>query len=278
MLVLVDQAETPIFHLENELKTRYSQCQVKIIIADITQPDKMERIFREFHPEIVFHATAYKHVPLMEENPHEAIRVNVGGTRIITRLSVRYCVKKFVMISTDKAVNPTNVMGASKRLCEVILQLKAQQQGNKTQFIFTRFGNVLGSIGSVIAIFTRQIAESEEIFVFDMGKPIKIIDLANQMVRLSGLTPEKDIKIVFTRLRSGEKLYEELLTNNEHTGPTHHLKIKIAQIEVLNNREMLSKISNLLSDLYNYSEQEVVDICGQLVPEFQSSNGVYEVL
>ncbi len=309
-LILVDQAETPIFHLENELKTSYGKSPVKIVIADITHPDKMERIFREYRPEIVFHAAAYKHVPLMEDNPHEAIRVNVGGTRIITRLSVRYGVKKFVMISTDKAVNPTNVMGASKRLCEIILQLKALQPGNKTQFIITRFGNVLGSNGSVIPIFTEQIAQGGpitvthpeisryfmtipeacqlvleagfmgkggEIFVFDMGKPVRIVDLANQMIRLSGLTPEKDIKIVFTGLRPGEKLYEELLTNKEITLPTHHPKIKIAQVEILNNREMLSKISKLLSDLYSYSEQEVVDICREFVPEFQSNNEQYEV-
>ncbi len=309
ILILVDQAETPVFNLENELKVSYSQCPVQIILADITHQDKMEKIFQEYHPDVVFHAAAYKHVPLMEYNPHEAIRVNVGGTRNLTKLSLRYGVKKFVMISTDKAVNPTNVMGASKRLCEIILQLKAHQSGNKTQFIITRFGNVLGSNGSVIPIFTKQIAEGGpvtvthpeitryfmtipeacqlvleagfmgkggEIFVFDMGKPVKIIDLAHQMIRLSGLIPEKDIRIVFTGLRPGEKLFEELLTNRENTLTTHHTKIQIAQVESLNNKEMLTKINALIANLYTFSKQEVVNAFRELVPEYQCNNIKYD--
>jgi FlaA1/EpsC-like NDP-sugar epimerase len=241
----------------------------------------------------------------MEDNPHEALRVNAGGTRIVTQLSIRHNVKKFVMISTDKAVNPTNVMGASKRLCEIILQLKAKQPGCKTQFIITRFGNVLGSSGSVIPIFRKQIEEGGpvtvthpeisryfmtipeacqlvleagfmgkggEIFVFDMGKPIKIVDLAHQMIRLSGLIPEKDIKIEFIGLRPGEKLYEELLTGNETTVPTHHPKIKIAQVEDFSDKDMLTKILSFLDNLYKLSDQEVVETCRELVPEYVSVN------
>jgi FlaA1/EpsC-like NDP-sugar epimerase len=307
-LILIDQAETPMFHLENELKANFGKCPVQMILADITQPDKMELIFQEHHPEVVFHAAAYKHVPLMEENPHEAIRVNIGGTKNITRLSVQYGVKKFVMISSDKAVNPTNVMGASKRVCEMIVQMKAQQAGNKTQFVITRFGNVLGSNGSVIPIFTKQIEEGgpitvthpevtryfmtipeacqlvleagfmgkdNEIFVFDMGKPVRITDLANQMIRLSGLVPEKDIKVVYSGLRPGEKLYEELLTDNENTVATHHPKIKIAKVESFNNKEMLFRINDLLKNLYSLSKQEAVELFRELVPEYKSNNDNY---
>jgi FlaA1/EpsC-like NDP-sugar epimerase len=308
MLVLTDQAETPMFHIENELKTLYSKCSVRLILADVTCAEKMEDIFKEYHPEVVFHAAAYKHVPLMEENPHEAIRVNVGGTKVITKLSTLYGVKKFVMISTDKAVNPTNVMGASKRLCEMIVQLKSQKPGNKTQFIITRFGNVLGSNGSVIPVFTKQIAEGGpvtvthpditryfmtipeacqlvleagfmghggEIFVFDMGKPVKIADLANQMIRLSGLIPDKDIKIEYTGLRPGEKLFEELLADEETTKPTHHAKIKIANVKMLEAPGMLLQVDNLLQGLYGLSKQEVVDMCRELVPEYNCNNDKY---
>jgi FlaA1/EpsC-like NDP-sugar epimerase len=307
-LIIIDQAETPIFQLENEIKAKNKPFTVHMILADVTNPYKMEQIFQEFHPEIVFHAAAYKHVPLLENNPHEAIRVNVGSTINITRLSVRYGVKKFVMISSDKAVNPANIMGASKRVCEMIVQMKAQQTGNKTQFVITRFGNVLGSNGSVIPIFRKQIEEGGpitvthpevtryfmtipeacqlvleagfmgkggEIFVFDMGNPMKIIDLANQMIRLSGLVPEKDIKIVFTGLRPGEKLYEELLTNKENTLPTHHPKIKIAQIESFKNKEILTRINFLLNNLYNLSKKEIIEFFREFVPEYESINDNY---
>ncbi|MBN2275844.1 MAG: polysaccharide biosynthesis protein [Bacteroidales bacterium] len=307
-LVLLDQAETPMFHLENELKTSFSQCPVQLVLADITNTAKMEEIFKTFKPDIVFHAAAYKHVPLLEYNPHEAIRVNVGGTKNITRLAVKYKVDKFVMISTDKAVNPTNVMGASKRICEMIVQMKASQESNNTQFVITRFGNVLGSNGSVIPIFKKQIEDrgpvtvthpevtryfmtipeacqlvleagfmgkGDEIFVFDMGKPVKIVNLARQMIRLSGFIPDEDIKIVYTGLRPGEKLYEELLTNNENTLPTHHPKIKIAKVEGVKNRQVLVQINALLNNLYNLTKQETVDIIKELVPEFQSNNEEY---
>jgi FlaA1/EpsC-like NDP-sugar epimerase len=307
-LILVDQAETPMFNLENELKTSYSDSDVQIILADITQPDKMEYLFRQLKPEIIFHAAAYKHVPLMEENPHEAIRVNVGGTKILTSLAVKYGIKKFVMISTDKAVNPTNVMGASKRLCEMVVQLKAQKQGNKTQFIITRFGNVLGSNGSVIPIFTKQIEDGGpvtvtdpqitryfmtipeacqlvleagfmgkggEIFVFDMGNPVKIVDLARQMIRMSGHIPEEDIKIEFTGLRPGEKLFEELLSDAETTKPTHHQKIKIALVDKVKNKDLLAFLDNLLANLYSYSKQDIVDYCTHLVPEYNCINSKY---
>ena len=307
-LILIDQAETPMFHLGNELRKEYSHCPVIPVLADVTNLEKMEQVFSDYRPEIVFHAAAYKHVPVMEENPHEAIRVNVGGTRILAGLSMRYGVKKFVMISTDKAVNPTNIMGASKRICEMIVQFRAQNSRNTGQFIVTRFGNVLGSNGSVIPIFRKQIeeggpvtvthpqmtryfmtipeacqlvleagcmAKGGEIFVFDMGKPVKIVDLANQMIRLSGLIPEKDIRIVYTGLRPGEKLFEELFTEGEATRPTHHDKIQIAQVEKLRNGDTQAKIEYLLSNLYSLSRQEVIDYCTELVPEYKSTNGRY---
>jgi len=307
-LILVDQAETPMFYLENELKIKSSTYSVQPILADVTNKARMERIFRRYRPDFVFHAAAYKHVPLMEENPHEAVRVNIGGTRIMTDLSAKYSVKKFVMISTDKAVNPTNVMGASKRICEMLVQLKAGEEGNQTQFVITRFGNVLGSNGSVIPIFTKQIEEGGpitvthpeitryfmtipeacelvleagfmgrggEIFVFDMDKPVKIVDLARQMIRLSGLVPDKDIKIVFTGLRPGEKLYEELLNDYENTIPTYHPKIKIARVEQYAFQNLQESIDNLLFNLYELSEMDVVSSCKELVPEFKITNNLY---
>jgi FlaA1/EpsC-like NDP-sugar epimerase len=300
-LVLIDQAETAMFLLENELKAVYNNCPTQTFLADVTLMNKMERIFQEVHPDVIFHAAAYKHVPLLEENPHEAIRVNVGGTKVISQLAVKYAVKKFVMISTDKAVKPVNVMGASKRICEVIVQLKAQKPGNRTQFIITRFGNVLGSNGSVIPIFSNQIenggpvtvthpqitryfmtipeacqlvleagfmGNGGEIFVFDMGEPVKIADLARQMIRLSGLIPGKDIKIEYTGLRPGEKLYEELWSEQETLKPTHHPKIKIAEVEKINNTELFAKIEKLLSSLYFLSDEGVVDYCKELIPEY----------
>ncbi len=307
-LILVDQAETPVFHLEYELRAKCNDIMVELILADVTNFEKMKQVFQEYHPEIVFHAAAYKHVPLMEQNPHEAFRVNIGGIEIITELSVKNGVKKFVLISTDKAVNPTNVMGASKRICEMVVQMKAQQKDIKTQFVITRFGNVLGSNGSVIPIFSKQIEEGGpltvthpeitryfmtipeacqlvleagfmgkggEIFVFEMGKPIKIADLAHQMIRLSGLVPEKDIKVVFTGLRPGEKIHEELLTENENTIPTHHPKIKIARVQGFNNKELITKINTLGISLYSLSKQEVIDFFVQYVPEFNSTNHNY---
>lgn len=307
-LVLVDVAETPMYHIENELRAIPHAFSIHFILADITSSGKMQAIFEEYQPEIIFHAAAYKHVPLMEENPHEALRVNVGGTLNLIELSIKYNIKKFVMISTDKAVNPTNVMGASKRLCEMMLQIRSRQADNKIQFVITRFGNVLGSNGSVIPLFTKQIEEGGpvtvtdpevtryfmtipeacqlvleagfmgkggEIFVFDMGRPIKIVDLAHQMIRLSGLVPDKDIKIVFTGLRPGEKLYEELLTNNENTLPTHNPKIKIAKIEEFDDKEICQKIEKLLFNLYSFSKTEIIKYLEDMVPEFKSNNMNY---
>ena len=306
--ILIDQAETPMFHLENELREKYSNLQFQLLLADVTNTEMMESIFREFHPDIVFHAAAYKHVPLMEENPHEALRVNVGGTKIITDLSVKYGVKKFVMISTDKSVNPSSVMGASKRVCEMVVQSRAQQAGVKTQFVITRFGNVLDSNGSVIPLFSKQIEQGGpitvthpeitryfmtipeacelvleagfmgkggEIFVFDMGKPIKIADLARHMIQLSGLVPGKDIQIVFIGLRPGEKLYEELLSERENTLPTYHPKIKIAKVEKLDYRGLISRIDSLLKSVYTLSKQDVVEFFKEVVPEYTSSNSQY---
>jgi FlaA1/EpsC-like NDP-sugar epimerase len=303
-IILVDQAETPTFHLENELRKSYGHVKFKTQLADITNVEKMETIFRKYHPEIVFHAAAYKHVPLMEENPHEALRVNVGGTKVLIDLSVKYDVKKFVMISSDKSVNPTNIMGASKRICEMLVQTKAKKMGVKTQFVITRFGNVLGSNGSVIPLFKKQIEEGGpitvthpeitryfmtiteacqlvleagfmgkggEIFVFDMGKPVKIVDLAMNMIRLSGLEPNKDIKIIFTGLRQGEKLYEELLSNKEEVLSTNHEKIKIAAVEKNDYKSEVLMVITALKNPYGLSDEEVIEFFEVLVPEYKYS-------
>jgi len=308
-VILVDQAETPLFYIQNELREKFLDVRFQIVPADVTHAARMDQVFSEFRPDIVFHAAAYKHVSLMEENPHEAIRVNVGGTKVVTDLAIKYDVEKFVMISTDKSVNPSSVMGASKRLCEKVVQSRAQAGGHKTQFIITRFGNVMGSNGSVIPIFARQIENGGpvtvthpevyryfmtipeacqlvleagfmgvggEIFVFDMGQQVKIADLARAMIKLSGFIPEKDIQIVYTGLRPGEKLYEELLTDAEHTIPTHHSNIKKAQVEELNGKSALLTIDKLLTDLYSYSNEEVVQILKDLIPEYKSTNGKFK--
>jgi len=310
-VVLVDQAETPLFHIENELRDKYEDLNYHIVLADITNYRKMELIFRESKPQIVFHAAAYKHVPLMEENPHEALRVNVGGTKVITDLSVKYGVNKFVMISTDKSVNPSSVMGASKRACEMLVQSVAEQSGMKTKFIITRFGNVLGSNGSVIPLFTKQIEEGgpvtvthpditryfmtipeacelvleagfmgkgNEIYVFDMGDPVRITDIAEQMIRLSGLEPGEDIKIVYTGLRPGEKLYEELLNDRENTLPTYNPKIRIAKVQKYDYPVLLSKIDLLVKNAYLLSNSEVVKLFKEIVPEYHSTNGKFKPL
>ncbi len=307
-LVLVDNAETPMFHLEGELLEHFAHAPVRTILADVTDQVRMDRIFRDHRPEFVFHAAAYKHVPLMEQNPYEAVRVNVGGTTIMTNLAVKYGVEKFVMISTDKAVNPTNVMGASKRTCEQILRSRANLDGNTTQFVITRFGNVLGSNGSVIPIFRKQIEEGGpvtvthpditryfmtipeacqlvleagfmgsggEIFVFDMGEPVKIVNLARQMIKLSGYEPDKDIKIEYTGLRPGEKLYEELLTDQEKTLPTYNAKVKIAEVADFDHEITLAKIVSLLQSAYRLSEKELIAKLSAIVPEFTSTNKNY---
>jgi len=307
-LVLVDNAETPMFNLENELLEQFAHAPVRTILADVTDQTRMERVFREYQPDFVFHAAAYKHVPLMEQNPYEAVRVNVGGTTILTNLAVKYGVEKFVMVSTDKAVNPTNVMGASKRTCEQILRSRSSLAGNKTQFVITRFGNVLGSNGSVIPIFRRQIEEGGpvtvthpditryfmtipeacqlvleagfmgsggEIFVFDMGEPVKIVDLARQMIKLSGYEPDKDIKIEFTGLRPGEKLYEELLTDQEKTLPTYNKKVKIAEVADFDHVATLAKTVSLLQSCYRLSEEELVKKLSAIVPEYNFNNSKF---
>jgi FlaA1/EpsC-like NDP-sugar epimerase len=308
-LVLIDNAETPMFHMENELLEHFAHAPVRTILADVTDQVRMDGIFKAYRPDYVFHAAAYKHVPLMEQNPYEAVRVNVGGTTILTNLAVKYGVEKFVMVSTDKAVNPTNVMGASKRTCELILRSRANLEGNKTQFVITRFGNVLGSNGSVIPIFRKQIEEGGpvtvthpditryfmtipeacqlvleagfmgsggEIFVFDMGEPVKIADLARQMIKLSGYEPEKEIKIEYTGLRPGEKLYEELLTDKEKTLPTYNNKVMIAQVSDFDHEATLAKTVSLLQSAYRLSEQELIEKLSAIVPEYTSKNGKSE--
>jgi len=307
-LVLIDNAETPMFNLENELLEHFAHAPVRTILADVTDQARMEGVFRQYEPDFVFHAAAYKHVPLMEQNPYEAVRVNVGGTTILTNLAVKYKVDKFVMVSTDKAVNPTNVMGASKRTCEQILRSRSALEGNKTQFVITRFGNVLGSNGSVIPIFRRQIEEGGpltvthpditryfmtipeacqlvleagfmgsggEIFVFDMGEPVKIVDLARQMIKLSGYEPDKDIKIEFSGLRPGEKLYEELLTDQEKTLPTYNAKVKIAEVADFDHEATLAKTVSLLRNCERLTEAELVCKLAAIVPEYNSSNSKY---
>ena len=308
-VILVDQAETPLFYLQNELREKFLDARFRIVPADVTNIARMEYIFTEYRPHIVFHAAAYKHVSLMEENPHEAVRVNVGGTSIVSELAIKYEVEKFVMISTDKSVNPSSVMGASKRLCEKVVQSRARQKGHSTQFIITRFGNVMGSNGSVIPIFAKQIesggpvtvahpevyryfmtipeacqlvleagfmGQGGEIFVFDMGQQVKIADLAKAMIKLSGFIPDKDIQIVYTGLRPGEKLYEELLTDAELTIPTHHEKIKKAHVEAIDGTLVLERIDWLLTDLYSLCACEVVQVMKDLIPEYHTTNGKFK--
>ena len=261
LLVCLDQAETPIYHLDQELSVYPNYNRARLVIGSVTDPERMEQIFRDFKPEVVFHAAAYKHVPLMEENPQEAVKTNILGTHLMARLASEHRAECFVMVSTDKAVNPTNIMGASKRAAEHVVNYFNDQPGNLTRFVTTRFGNVLGSNGSVIPLFKKQLQEGGpitlthkditryfmtipeavrlvleaghmgkggEILVFDMGEPVKIYDLAVNLIKLSGLTVDKDIKIIVTGLRPGEKLYEELLADGETTRPTHHQQIFIS--------------------------------------------------
>jgi FlaA1/EpsC-like NDP-sugar epimerase len=313
-IILIDQAESPLYEIEREMRGKSS---VKIIsfLADITNEQRIRKIFDDNKPEIVYHAAAYKHVPLMEGNPSEAIHCNVLGTKILADLAVEYKVKKFVMISTDKAVNPTNVMGCSKRIAEVYVQAlnnKLHKQNiHSTAFVTTRFGNVLGSNGSVIPLFKKQIelggpvtvthpqvtrffmtipeacqlvleagtmGRGGEIFIFDMGMPIKIVDLAAKMISLSGLQLGKDIEIVFTGLREGEKLYEELLNNSEDTIATHHDKILIGKVEAYDYDE-INRYIELFFDLVNdRNELKMVALMKELIPEFRSNYSRYEIL
>ena len=311
-LILVDQAETPLHDIRLELQDRWRDIDAETIIADISNATRMEDIFREFKPQYIFHAAAYKHVPMMEDNVSESIQVNVFGTRTVADLAVKYGAEKFVMISTDKAVNPTNVMGCSKRICEIYVQSLAKklqkEGGHATQLITTRFGNVLGSNGSVIPRFCDQIqrggpvtvthpeiiryfmtipeacrlvleagsmGNGGEIYIFDMGKPVKIVDLAKRMISLSGRT---DVKIEFTGLRHGEKLYEELLNVKELTKPTYHEKIMIATVREYDYDEVKERIQKLIDVSYTYDQMKIVAAMKDIVPEFVSKNSCFEAL
>lgn len=312
-IILIDQAESPIYELQQELKQKYPEYfkNFIFIIGNIADDKTIERTFRLFNPNWVFHAAAYKHVPLMERNPLEAVHVNVCGTHLVANYASKYKAEKFVMISTDKAVNPTNVMGATKRAAEIYIQSLNYKDGNATEFITTRFGNVLGSNGSVIPLFEKQIAaggpitvthpeitryfmtipeacqlvleasvmgHGGEILLFDMGKPIKIKDLAYNMIRLSGLIPEKDIEIKYVGLRPGEKLYEELLANEEITQPTHHEKILKAQVRYQDIKEVDVLYSSLENAYNSFDKMEIVSILKKMVPEFISNNSEFECL
>lgn len=314
-LILVDQAETPLHDIRLELQDRWRDIDAETIIADISNATRMEDIFKEYQPQYIFHAAAYKHVPMMEDNVSESIQINVFGTRTLADLAVKYGAEKFVMISTDKAVNPTNVMGCSKRICEIYVQSLAkklqEKGGHVTQFITTRFGNVLGSNGSVIPRFRDQIqrggpvtvthpeiiryfmtipeacrlvleaafmGQGNDIFIFDMGKPVKITDMACRMIKLAGLQPDKDIEIVYTGLRPGEKLYEELLYNEENSTPTLNPKI----FKGISLKQDYDKIKPALQQLVEVAQtdnkKETVYQLKQIVPEFKSMNSVYEAL
>jgi FlaA1/EpsC-like NDP-sugar epimerase len=306
-LVLVDQAETPSFYLDNELKDKFPSCHYDFIIGDVTNEVKMDYIFRKYKPEIVFHAAAYKHVPIMESNPHEAFRVNVGGTKIISELAIKYKTEKFVMISSDKAVNPTNVMGATKKVCELLVQAQSRRTDLTTLFVTTRFGNVLGSNGSVIPLFNKQIADGGpitltdpemtrffmtipeacqlvleagimgnggEIFIFDMGNPIKILDIATKLIHLSGLKPYEDIDIKFIGMRAGEKRFEELFSANEQKLSTHNPKISIARIADTDFESVLTKINALLLTIYNKTGSEIVEELKDIVPGYSSEYAI----
>ena len=312
-LMLVDQAETPQHDIRLMMANDYPRVKTSTIIASIANRDRMEGIFSAFRPDYVFHAAAYKHVPMMENNPSESIQNNVWGTKVVADLSLKYGVKKFVMVSTDKAVNPTNVMGCSKRICEIYVQSldKAEKEGRirgNTQFVTTRFGNVLGSNGSVIPLFERQIkaggpvtvtdpniirffmlipeacklvleagtkGHGGEIFVFDMGKPVKIADLAKRMIRLSGA---KNIEIKYTGLRAGEKLYEEVLNDEEGTLPSFNPKIRIAKVREYDYEQVNTDVMELVSISHTYDEMNIVRKMKQMVPEFKSKNSVYAEL
>lgn len=312
-LILIDQAESPMHDMRLYMRHHFSQLKVYTIVTTICNPTRMEQIFKEHRPEVVFHAAAYKHVPMMEDNPSEAIQNNVYGTRVMADLAVRYQTQKFVMISTDKAVNPTNVMGCCKRICEIYVQSldKAIKEGKVegvTQFVTTRFGNVLGSNGSVIPLFREQIKQGGpvtvthpeiiryfmlipeacklvleagtngnggEIFVFDMGQPVRISDLAKRMIMLSGA---KGVSIQYTGLRDGEKLYEELLSTEEMSKPTYHPKIRIATVREYDYEKVIQEEEELYRLSFSYDDMAVVRQMKRMVPEYKSQHSKYEVL
>ena len=312
-MVLIDQAETPLHDVRLMMARGWPDIESYTVVSDICVRERMEELFEEHRPDYVFHAAAYKHVPMMEDNPEESVRNNVDGTRVIADLSVKYGTRKFVMVSTDKAVNPTNVMGCSKRICEIYVQsldqaIKDGKVSGRTQFVTTRFGNVLGSNGSVIPLFKEQIkrggpvtvthkdiirffmlipeacklvleagtmGNGGEIFVFDMGKPVRIVDLAERMIRLSGV---KGIEIRFTGLRDGEKLYEEVLNEEETSKPTFHPKIKIAQVRAYDYADANLRIDALVRACAVEGDMQIVKRMKEIVPEFKSQHSKYEVL
>ena len=306
-MVLIDQAETPQHDIRLMMAKDFPDIPAETIVTSISRKTRMNALFAQYHPDYVFHAAAYKHVPMMEDNPSEAVLNNIHGTKVIADMSVKYGVKKFVMVSTDKAVNPTNVMGCSKRICEIYVQSLNNYQ-KATQFVTTRFGNVLGSNGSVIPLFREQIknggpvtvtderivrffmlipeacklvleagtkGNGGEIFVFDMGQPVKIADLAKRMIKLSGA---KNVKIEYTGLRAGEKLYEEVLNELEGTKPTFHEKIRIAEVREYDYESVNKDIEDLIAISKNYDDMETVRKMKEIVPEYKSNNSVYEKL
>ncbi|MDY3363686.1 nucleoside-diphosphate sugar epimerase/dehydratase [Riemerella anatipestifer] len=311
LIVVLDQAETPLHEIQLEVEENYPNIRFEFVLADITNKERLESVFKEYNFSMVYHAAAYKHVPLIENNPHEAALVNIQGSKNLALLSSRFKVNRFVMVSTDKAVNPTNVMGASKRAAELFVQALQNEQDNQTKFITTRFGNVLGSNGSVIPHFRKQIekggpvtithpdivryfmtipeacelvlqagtmGKGGEIFVFDMGEPVKILNLARRMIKLSGLEPDVDIKIIYTGLRPGEKLYEELLSDDTKTLPTHHEKIMISKDSVMLYEEIDELTSRIYEKAKDKDKVEVVRILKEIVREFRSNNSVFECL
>ena len=306
IMILIDQAETPEHDVRLMMAKEFPEVRSETIVTSICKKERMERIFADYMPDYVFHAAAYKHVPMMENNPTEAVQNNIGGTKIMADLAVKYNTKKFVMVSTDKAVNPTNVMGCSKRICEIYVQ--ALNKVSKTQFVTTRFGNVLGSNGSVIPLFREQIknggpvtvthpniiryfmlipeacklvleagtkGKGGEIFVFDMGKPVKIADLAQRMIKLSGA---KNVRIQYTGLRAGEKLYEEMLNEAENTKPSFHEKIRIAQVREYDYKQVSKDIDELINLSGKFDDLATVKKMKQIVPEYRSNNSIYEEL
>ena len=314
-IVLFEMAESPLHDLTVDLRKEFPNQQFVPVIADVRNVDMVEEVFEEYHPHVVFHAAAYKHVPLMEDFPAQAILANVQGSKNVADMAIKFNVKRFVMVSTDKAVNPTNVMGASKRIAEIYVQSlflkEAKENANCTKFITTRFGNVLGSNGSVVPYFKKQIAaggpvtvthpdiiryfmtipeasclvleaatlgDGGEIFCFDMGQPVKIADLAKNMIRLAGFEPGKDIEITYTGLRPGEKLYEELLNQKETTIPTKHKKILVAKVREYDYQEVAEQIEALIQLAKTGKVFPTVKLMKQIVPEFKSKNSVYEEL
>ena len=310
-ICMIDQAESSLYDLKNSITAKNKDVELRAIVADVTNSYRIRQIFEECVPDIIFHASAYKHVPFMEEFPYEAIHANVLGMKVVADLAMEYEVKKFVMVSTDKAVNPTSVMGATKRICEMYCRSWFHQPGVSTKFIITRFGNVLGSSGSVIPLFRSQISqggpvtvtdkeiiryfmtipeacrlvleagymgEGGEIFLFDMGQPVKIYDLAEKMIRLSGFTPHKDIQIIETGLRPGEKLFEELLADREKNTPTHHEKIMIASSQPYNFDKAILEIDDLVLHLNKETIEELIGRMKEIIPEYKSKNSRFELL